>query len=157
MSSWGWQPKRNHGIWQCGSRWMRPLVAAAPWITVLLLLEMMHLLGGTLVSANGVMFELPDSGLGEGTTSDLVSIVKPMPNGTMLFFDDSRYLLGEHLSMTAFGEHLSERIRRSSGKTLLVIADRHVESGELLKLAALAKRSGVLKVLFAEKQVKDSE
>lgn len=136
---------------------MRPLVAAAPWIAVFLILEMMHLLGGTLVSASGVMLELPDSGLNEGATTELVSIVKPMPNGTMLFFDDSRYLLSEHLSMTAFCEHLSERVRRSHGKTLLIIADRHVEGGELMKLAALAKQSGVLKVLFAEKQIKESE
>ena len=41
---------------------------------------------------------------------------------------------------------------RLDRKTLLVLADRRVATGEIMKIAALARRSGVESVLFAEKR-----
>ena len=40
---------------------------------------------------------------------------------------------------------------------MLVLADRRVAGGELMKMAAIAKRSGVGKVMFAEKRAGEGE
>ena len=152
MSPWGWTPERTPGILRHGAVWMRPFAAAAPWITVLLLLLMLHVVSGTLTSAKGTLFDLPDAGLAEGEATGLVALAIPHAHETLVFFDDSRYVLDDAASMCAFGEHLSERVARSESKTLLVLADRRIHGGDLMDLAAVAKKGGAAKILFAQKR-----
>ncbi len=153
MSPWKWTPERSQGIWRHGPAWTRPLVSAAPWVTLLLLLLMLYMVSGTFVTERGVLFDLPDSsGLDEGESASLVALVMPMPHETLVFFDDARYTMGDDSSAAAFGAHLEDRVAKSNRKTLLVLADRRVATGELMKIAALARRSGVGSVLFAEKR-----
>lgn len=151
MSSWGWMPERTQGIWRHGALWLKPFAAAAPFLSVLILLLQFHFTGGTFTSAKGVLFDLPDSGVAEGEKADLVALMMVMPRETLVFFDDSRYVLGDDSSVKAFGEHLAERVGKTDNKTLLVLADRRVGGGELMKFAAAARRHGVQRVLFAEK------
>ena len=152
MSPWGWTPERSQGIWKYGAAWMKPLAAAVPWLTVALLLMMFYLLGGKLTSAEGVLFDLPATELAENEPTSLVALVMPMPRETLVFFDDSRYSLGDEVSFAAFGEHLADRIDKAEGKTLLVLADRRVAGGELMRIAAAARKSGAERILFAEKK-----
>ena len=154
---WGWTPERTLGIWRYGAAWMRPIAAAVPYITVLLLLAMLHFVGGTLTAAKGVLFDLPEAGLEDGESTGLVALVMPMPHETMVFFDDSRYLLGDEASLRALGENLALRAEKSSSKTLLVLADRRVAGGELMRIAAVARRNGVGRILFAEKKAGPQE
>ena len=44
MTDWRWRPERTMGIWRHGAGWLRPFVAAAPYVTVGLLLLMHELL-----------------------------------------------------------------------------------------------------------------
>jgi biopolymer transport protein ExbD len=114
---------------------------------------MLHIIGGTLVTERGILFDLPDSsGLDEGEHASLVALVMPMPHETLVFFDDGRYTMGDETSAAAFCSHLEDRLSRLDRKTLLVLADRRVATGEIMKIAALARRSGVESVLFAEKR-----
>ena len=71
----------------------------------------------------------------------------PMPHETLVFFDDGRYTMGDETSAAAFCSHLEDRLSRLDRKTLLVLADRRVATGEIMKIAALARRSGVESVL----------
>ena len=157
MISWGWKPARTEGIWRHGLPAIRPLVAAAPWLAVALILAMFNLLEGALVSSKGVLFDLPDPGIAEGEAAGLVALVLPMHSETLVFFDDSRYMLSDDVSSAAFLRHLSERAARTDKKTMLVLADRRVAGGELMKMAAIARRSGLEKVLFAEKREAEGE
>lgn len=157
MISWGWTPARTEGIWRHGLPAMRPLVSAAPWLAVALILAMFNLLDGALVSSKGVLFDLPDPGIAEGEAAGLVALVLPMHHETLVFFDDSRYMLSDDASSAAFSRHLSERAARTDKKTMLVLADRRVAGGELMKMAAIARRSGLDKVLFAEKREGEGE
>ena len=158
MSPWKWTPEPPQGIWRHGPAWMKPFVAAVPWITVLLLVLMLQMVGGTLVSERGLLFDLPDSsGLDEGDSASLVALVMPMPHETLVFFDDARYTMGDEASVAAFGSHLGDRVSKSDSKKLLVLADRRVATGELMKIAALARRSGVESVLMAEKRAGKAE
>lgn len=157
MSPWGWSPERTQGIWRYGAPWMRPFAAAVPWLTIGLLLLLMHFVGGTFTSAKGVLFDLPEAGLAEGEATELVALVMPMPHETLVFFDDSRYVLGDASSAAALREHLAERLGRTANRTMLVLADRRVSGGELMKFATIARKGGVSKVLFAERKASGQE
>ena len=152
MSAWGWTPERSLGIWRHGAAWSRPFVAAAPWITLVMLLLMLYFVSGTLTAARGTLFDLPDEGLSEGEATGLVALALPRAHETLVFFDDARYVFEDAASVRAFGEHLAETVSKRPTKTLLVLADRRVACGDLMRLAAVAKRGGVEKVLFAEKR-----
>lgn len=151
MSPWGWSPERTEGVWRYGAKWMKPFVAAVPWLTVGLLVMMLYMVGGTFTSSKGVLFDLPEGGLENGEATGLVALIMPTEHETLVFFDDSRYLLDDSASATSLSEHLAESVRRSGDKTLLVLADRRVSGGELMRFASIAKMGGVAKVLFAEK------
>lgn len=157
MSPWGWQPQRTQGIWRHGAGWLRPFFSAVPYLTVGLLLLMFHLVGGTLVSEKGLMVDLPEGGRADGATTDLVALVMTMKHETLVFFDDSRYLLGDAASMAAFREQLSERASRAEGQPLLMLVDRKVSGGDLMKLSGIARMSGVKRVLLAEKETENAE
>ena len=157
MSQWGWTPARNLGIWRYGAGWSRPIAAAIPYLTVCLLLIMMHMVGGTMTSCRGVLFDLPDVVQSDGEASELVALVMPVQHETMIVFDDARYLLGDAASMRSFGEDLSGSVERRTGKSLLILADRRVSTGHLMEVVSVAKRSGVGKVLLAGKREDNAE
>lgn len=157
MSTWGWSPEKSQGIWRHGAVWLKPVIAMSPWLTVVLLLLMLHLVGGTFTGARGVLFDLPSGSLPEGEATGLVALVMPTEHETLVFFDDARYLLGDGASSAALGDHLAECVRRSGDRTLLVLADRRVAGGELMKFAGIARHGGVEKVLFAEKRLEKAE
>lgn len=151
-SGWGWRRASDSGMWKYGPSWLRPLVVSIPWITVGVALLMMQLLSGTLTAAEGVLFDLPDSGLSEGDVTSLVALVTPMKQETLVFFDDARYSLDDGGSSEAFAEQLADRAAKSDRKTLLVLADRRTTSADLMKIAALARMNGIRRILFANRR-----
>lgn len=153
MSSWGWRPERTDGIWRHGAPGLRPFVAIAPWATLALLLVLFWLISGTLVTAKGLLFDLPiQEGLADGAVTGPVALIVPAKHETFVFFDDSRYVLGEPGSAAALGTHLSEIAAAADQKTLLALADRRVSCGDLLRFTELARQNGIHKVLFAEQK-----
>lgn len=156
-SEWGWSGRINGAAVRHDIAWLRPLVAAAPWATLAILVLMMSLLAGTLAIREGVLFELPDSGLGEGESTSLVALLLPVSHETLVFFDDARFILGDAQSMEAFRGQLSERAEKLKEGTLLVLADRRISTGELMRFAAVAKGGGIRQVLFAERRRKEDE
>ena len=152
MSPWGWSPERSLGIWRHGAAWLKPFVAAAPAVSVGILVLLLHVVSGKLTAAEGVLFDLPSAASTDAVGEAPVALVMPVPRETLVFFDDTRYLMGDDASVRALGDQLAQRFARASRKTLLVLADRRVASGELMRLAALAKANGVERILFAEKK-----
>lgn len=152
MSPWGWSPNRTQGIWRYGSLSLKPFVASAPWITLLILLAQIWFVGQSLVARKGVLVDLPESDLGDGVATGPVALIVPTPRETLVFFDDARYVMSDPSSMIAFAERLAEATRRSERKNLLVLADRRVTGGELMAFTALVRQNGVDKVLLAEKR-----
>ena len=156
MTGWGWsrgRARRGSGA----VAWLAPLAAAVPWLTVGALVLMMHLLAGTLTRAEGVLFDLPAQGFADGADTKLVALVMPRPResaqgGTLVFFDDARFILGDEASETAFGEQLAERAAKTDERALLVLADRRVAGGELMRLADIARGGGIARILFAERR-----
>ena len=157
MSPWGWGLERNLGIWRYGAGWMRPILAAIPYLTVGLLLLMLYFVSGTLTASQGVLFDLPDGGLADGENPGLVVLVMPVHHETMVFFDESRYLLDDASSMRSFDENLTARLERSERKSLLVLADRRIPVDRLMSLMTAAKRCGVERVMLAGKRAGSGE
>ena len=157
MSQWGWTPARNLGIWRYGAGWSRPIAAAIPFLTVGLLLLMMHMVGGTMTSYKGVLFDLPCGDQTDGEASGLVALVMPVQRETTIVFDDARYLLGDAASMRSFGEDLADSAERRAGKSLLILADRRISTGQLMEVVSAAKRSGVSRILLASKREDEAE
>ena len=154
---WGWRPAQAEGIWRHGERWTKPLFAAAPWITLALLLVMFGLIDGRLTAAPGVEFDLPKSTGRQAVVPGATMLVLPSANvgengGTLAFFDDARYVLDDPQSVALLREQLVARVQENSANsTLLVLADRRVSSGDLLRLAGIARTSGVTHVQIAER------
>ena len=155
---WGWRPAQAEGIWRHGARWTKPLFAAVPWITLALLLVMFGLLGDTLTAAPGVVFDLPAPVGRQTTVPGSTMLVLPSANmgetgGTLVFFDDARYVLGDRQSVALLREQLLARVQEDSARaTLLVLADRRVAAGELLQLVGIARESGIRHVQIAERR-----
>ena len=152
MSQWDWTPARHLGIWRHGAGWFRPLAAAVPYLTVGVLLLMMQMVGGTLTASRGVLFDLPDSELADGATSELVALVMPVQHETMVVFDDARYLLGDAASMRSFSRDVAEETELREDRSLMILADRRVSTGHLMEVVSAARRGGVSRVLLAGKR-----
>lgn len=152
MNGWGWTPDRADVRRFPGSGWLQAAAFAAPFVTVGLLLVMMHMIGGTMTAATGVLFELPDAEIGDEAVPGAVAVVVPMRRETIVFFDDSRYVLGNGESMRRLEERMSARLARPDGKSLLLLADRRVSCADLTSLAQIARRSGAEKLLVAERR-----
>ena len=155
---WGWRPAQAEGIWRYGARWTKPLFAAVPWITLALLLVMFGLLADTLTAAPGVVFDLPAPVGRQTAVPDATMLVLPSANvgesgDTLAFFDDARYVLGDPQSVALLREQLLSHVQAGSARaTLLVLADRRVPAGELMKLVGIARESGVRHVQIAERR-----
>jgi len=154
VNEWGWRPERKSGG-RVGSAWMRAFAAFAPFATVGLLLLMLHMVGGTMTTATGVLFDLPKTDVGDEAVTESVALLVPTRHETHVFFDDSRYVIGSAASMRTLGERLSERFAQVQDKTLLVLADRRVSCGDLMEFTAQARRHGVGRILVAERNEKE--
>lgn len=153
MSEWNWLSSRQSGARRDLPSWWRAFAFAVPWITVGLLLLMIAMISNTLSLARGTVFELPDAGAAEVEASSLVALMMPGDDArTLVFFDDARYSLDESVAAAALGDHLADRSQRTAGMSLLVLADRRIPGGDLMKFAAIARRSGIGRLLFAEKR-----
>jgi biopolymer transport protein ExbD len=146
---------RRRSVSSSSLGWLRAVSKAAPWLAVIVATLMMYMLSGTFTIKKGTIFDLPDNGNGESLQTELVAFVMRSEGDTLIFFDDSRYILGDEASLSSFSTHLAGRVKRNvQGKGhLLVLADKNITTGELMKLADITKSAGVKKTLFAERGV----
>lgn len=156
MSSWGWRNRRHADASACGPNWLKPLAIAVPWLTVGLLFVMVLAIGRTFTSSEGALFALPDESVGDVAVSTSVALLLPTQQGTLVFFDDTRYVLEDDVQMERFGRQLEERMRKSEDKRLLAMADLRIRHGDILRFAGVVRRSGAEQVLFAEKRMTET-
>ena len=148
--------RAGDGAWRHTPAWARAFVAAAPWATVALLVAMFAVVSVRVTAAPGLAFELPECEVAEAQDDDLAAIVAPVPgqeDRALVFFDDARYVLGDPQSVALLREQLLSHVQAGSARaTLLVLADRRVSAGELMKLVGIARESGVRHVQIAERR-----
>lgn len=156
--TWGWRRRRNEGIWTNGPGWAKPLVAAAPWITVCLLLVMFHVISGQFVSQPGTVFDLPSGRATADLHPEHVALMLSVPRETaggtetLVYFDDARYVLSDEASVRLLTGRLSDLVGASPRRELLLMCDRRVSHGEVMKFTDIARRAGVAMVQVAERE-----
>lgn len=151
MSRWGWSggyPGRETD--PCPS-WLRTASMLAPWISLVLLAMTIWVMGGVLTGREGIAFNLPEGDGTDAADASMSVLIIPSTQGTLVFFDDTRYLFDDERQMDEFAAQLAGRAAVSAKAVLLVLADRRVKGGELVKLADIARKQGVGQLFFAEK------
>ena len=155
--TWGWRRVRNEGIWKYGPGWAKPLVAAAPWITVCLLVMMFYVISGNYVSRPGTVFDLPSGKTSADLHPEHVALMLSVPRETaggtetLVYFDDARYVLSDEASVRLLTGRLAELVGAASRRELLLMCDRRVSHGEVMKFTDIARRAGVAMVQVAER------
>ena len=152
MSRWGWTDARESGADGFAPRWLKPLAAAAPWLTAGLLFVMIWMTAGALTAAEGALFDLPRGDIGDIADVTASALVRRTGKGTLVFFDDTRFVFGDAAQDAALASLLAAKIANREHPVLLVLADRRVHAGDLMRLAEIAKGAGVEKTLFAERR-----
>lgn len=152
MRKWGWTDMRLQGAERFAPRWLAPLSAAAPWLTAGLLFVMIWMAAGALTTTEGVLFDLPRGDFGDIADVTASALVRRTEKGSLVFFDDTRFVLGDSSQEAVLSSILSAKIANKEHPVLLVLADRRVPAGELMRLAGIAKSAGVEKTLFAERR-----
>ena len=155
--TWGWRPRRNEGIWKYGPGWAKPLVCAAPWITVCLLVMMFFVISRSVVSRPGTIFDLPSGSASADLHPEHVALMLSVPRETaggaetLVYFDDARYILSDEASVRLLQARMSELAGASQRKELLLMCDRRVPHGDVMKFTDIARSAGVAMVQVAER------
>lgn len=137
--------------------WLRYLSQTAPWLTLVLLVIMFIFLHDTLAPMPAVKFSLPDSGAADSAQPGLVALLLPgdvegaQSEGTLVFFDDARYVLSDPAGADEFAGRLGERAVETKCATLTLLADRRVPTGDVMQVMAIAKSRRLAHVQLAEK------
>ena len=138
--------------------WFRYLVQIAPWLTVVLIAVLFVLLQGTLSPVPSLLFDLPEPGVVDSAQPGLVALLIPgdiegaETDGTLVYFDDARYVLSDTMSLDEFSNRLADRAVETKCGVLTLLSDRRVPVGDIMKVMALAKKRRLLHVQLAEKR-----
>ena len=123
-----------------------------------LLLVEFSLIEGRLVARPGLVFNLPATVSGDSATPGLAAIVVPETRQdgpgreTLVFFDDARYSLSDGDSVKALSERLAVRVQSDASGTLLLLTDARVSTGDMMRLAGIARDAGVVHVQIGERR-----
>jgi biopolymer transport protein ExbD len=159
-SSWNWTPPRNEGIWRHGCAWLKPFFAASPWVSLALILSVVGVAANRISLTSGTTFLLPEATVTQAkdVVSDIVVLIMPISRDntsyeeTVIFFNDSRYILTDPSSAGNFKSSLNKRISESENGAIVLLADKRVNTGDLLGVVALAREAGAKSVQIAEKR-----
>ena len=159
MRRWGWSIATASKMPRAAGFPQRllPFSAAVPWSTLIFIFVMIAKIGGTFTHEKGILFDLPHTTIGDISETDAVALMLYTDEGVLLFFDDTRYILDDSSQMKKFAKQLEKRISYASENVLLILADRRISGGDLMKVASIARENGASKVLFAEKKAEVGE
>jgi biopolymer transport protein ExbD len=130
----------------------------APWLTILLIAVLFVFLQGSLSPVPSLLFDLPEAGAADSAQPGLVALLIPgdmegsESDGTLVYFDDARYVMSDRASLDEFSSRLGERAIETKCGVLTLLSDRRVPAGDIMKIMSLAKAARLLHVQLAEKR-----
>ncbi len=155
--TWSRQIRRHRTVYRFGGAWARSLLASVPWLNAVILVVVLLAVHGRLAITPGVAFDLPRAPLREGTrvglTALMIQVARDVPGGeeTLIFFDDDRYSAQDAEQMALLAERVRDRMALSTRRELLLLADKRVPHGEVVRFVHVAREAGVQRVHVAEK------
>ncbi len=137
--------------------WFRFLVQAAPWLTLFVTLAMFWFLYDRLPLEMSVSVDLPATNAADAAKPGLVALLLPGDSegmsdvGSTVFFDDARYVLSDATNVDDLARRLGERASETKCGVLLLLADRRVPVGDVMRVMSIAKAQRFAHVQLAEK------
>jgi biopolymer transport protein ExbD len=155
--SWSRQIRRHRNIYRFGGAWAQTLLVSVPWINAVILVVLLFAVHGQMVITPGVVFDLPRAPLREGArpglTALMIVVARDAPDGeeTLIFFDDDRYSAQDEEQMAMLSERLKNRMALGRSRELLLLADKRVPHGDVIRFVNIAREAGMVRVNVAEK------
>jgi biopolymer transport protein ExbD len=112
---------------------------------------------GQLTVTPGVAFDLPRAPLREGARSSLTALMIVVSRDTsggeetLIFFDDDRYVSQDEEQMAMLSERLRNRMALGRSRELLLLADKRVPHGDVVRFVNVAREAGMRQINVAEK------
>lgn len=140
--------------------WLRALSASVPWITILVLFLMIVKIDGLFFLDKGTGIDLSE-GSADVMKSNAVALMFYTDEGTLVFFDDTRYVMNNPSQMDMFAQQLSDQVsripvsdtnNRQLSPVLLLLMDRRIAVEEQMVVVRIAKKSGFKRILLAQKK-----
>jgi biopolymer transport protein ExbD len=155
--SWSVMIRRHRSIYRFGGPWSQAVLSLVPWLNAVVLLVLLMAVNERMVVSPGVVFDLPGAALREGShaglTALMIAVERDAPGGdeTLVFFDDDRYSTQDADQMSMLCERLKSRVALGARRELLLLADKRVPHGAVIRFVNAARESGVQRVNVAEK------
>jgi len=154
---WSRMVRRHRSIYRFGGMWAHALLSMVPWLNAIVLVVLLLAVNERLVVSPGVVFDLPQATLREGTraglTALMIAVERDAPGGdqTLIFFDDERYFTEDAEQMAVLGERLKNSVALGVRRELLLLADKRVPHGDVMRFVNVAREAGVQRVNVAQK------
>ena len=119
-----------------------------PWLNMAIIVLLLYIVSDRLVLTPGIVFELPKQpfteGMAQGASIVMLRLVEPKPS-TLVFFDDVRYTMNPE-DIRGLHTQLSAAARRPYGQQLLLLADRNVPHGDVMRIVETARAANIQKI-----------
>lgn len=155
--SWSRQIRKHRSVYRFGGVWARTMLGAVPWVNAVILVVLLLAVHGQLAVTPGVAFDLPRAPLREGARRSLTALMIVVPRDTsgseetLIFFDDDRYVSQDEDQMAMLAERLRNRMALGRSRELLLLADKRVPHGDVMRFVNVAREAGMRQVNVAEK------
>jgi biopolymer transport protein ExbD len=154
---WSKMVRRHRTVYRFGGAWAHALLSMVPWVNGVIIVVMVLMVNHRMVISPGVVFDLPRAtfreGMYVGLTALMITVARDTPGGeeTLVFFDDDRYSTQDAEQMSALAERVQSRVALVARKELLLLADKRVPHGDVVRFVNAVRQAGVQRVSVAEK------
>ena len=156
--SWGELIKRHRFIQsRFSNRWFNNFSSVIPWIDVIIIIVLLLVVNNRLTIIPGIVFDLPSAPLRGGThnalTAVMIPVVQDINSGseTLVFFDDERFSMNDEELSVRLSDKVRNRIQASSNHDMLLLADKNIPHGDVIRFVNIVREAGVRRVNVGEK------
>ena len=155
--SWSAMIRRHRSMSLFSGPWAQAVLSLVPWVNMAGLVVLLLAVDKRLLVSPGVVFDLPQAALREGSraglTALMIAVERDEAGGdeTLVFFDDDRYSTQDPDQMAMLRERIKSRVALGVRRELLLLADKRVPHGEVMRFVNAAREAGVQRVNVAEK------
>lgn len=140
-----------------GGTWVQSILAAVPWINAVVIVVLVVAVNQRMSISPGMVFDLPRGtfreGIHAGLTALMIAVDRDVPGEaeTLIFFDDDRYSSQDPDQIALLSERVKSRIALSARREILLLADKRVPHGDVVRFVNAMREAGVQRVSVAEK------
>ena len=143
-----------------GRSWFKNISSGIPWIDAVIIVVLLLVVNNRLTIMPGMVFDLPRAPLRSGVhntynglTAVMIPVVHDITSGdeTLIFFDDERFSMKDEDFAERLSSKVRERIHASSSHDLLLLADRNIPHGDVIRFVNVVREAGVNRVNVGEK------